>query len=132
MSMIEVQTAKLIGPALDWAVAKADEKPVTLWDECCGNGVTNGNPSEPPECCCNPNVVVFCGLFSYAPSTDWSVAGRLIDQHVYAMGKHHDVYWCHAGNHLGEGPTILIAACRAIVAAKLGDDVMIPSELVTT
>ena len=34
------------------------------------------------------------------------------------------------GLELGEGETMLIAACRAIVAAKLGEVVGVPEELV--
>jgi hypothetical protein len=137
--MIEVKTADLIGSALDWAVAKADGKDATLWDVCCGNGVSNGNPNEPPECCCNPDIEVFVGLFGYSPSTDWSVGGPLISKHLLCFEvSHEDVILALVCDENGmfvresfsTGETHLIAACRAIVAAKLGDVVSVPAELV--
>lgn len=58
MTMIEVKTAELIGPALDWAVAKAVDLPVDIAPECCGCGV-NTSHSSPPECCGEPVYGVF-------------------------------------------------------------------------
>ncbi|TLX52772.1 hypothetical protein DN824_21940 [Stutzerimonas nosocomialis] len=58
MNMIEMKTADLIGPALDWAVAKAVDLPVEIASECCGCGVQSGYES-PPECCGEPVYGVF-------------------------------------------------------------------------
>ena len=78
----------------------------------------------------------------YQPSTNWSQTGLLIDKYQVefsisedtgevgasllawrSVGKSHRTRW-------SKGPTHLIAACRAIVAAKLGDTVQIPAGLV--
>lgn len=120
MSTVEVKTAELIGPALDWAVAKAE-----LVDVCI------------PE----SDVIwaKYCG--PYNPSIHWSDGGPLISKYRF------EFEWVGSDWH-GEplqfftacgcdmpadatsaGPTHLIAACRAIVRAKLGDTVQIPAEL---
>jgi hypothetical protein len=132
--MVEVKVSELIGPALDWSVAVADGVQPTLWDVCCGNGVSNGNPNEPPECCCNPIVEVAIGFGKWKPSTDWSQGGPLIDKHQIAVRPVDGEWWCA---HLEESATLprsygrgaLVAICLAIVAANLGDTVSVPKEL---
>lgn len=141
MNTVKVKTAELEGAALDWAVAVADGKQAILWDECCGYGV-----GAPPECCCNPVIVVVVNQSNWSPSTDWSQGGPLLDLHCKSFGcvqDGKDTTWRSFGYGNGEpshpnrqmrlasGPSILIAACRAIVAAKLGAEVEIPAELVT-
>lgn len=138
--MIEVKTADMIGPALDLAVAKADGADPILWDVCCGNGVSNGNPSEPPECCCNPLVDVSVGCHKWAPSTDWAQGGPLIEEYSVMLDPWPSLWIAKIdktddrkgiqGSAVAHGDTPLIAACRAIVAAKLGDVVSVPAELV--
>lgn len=138
MNMIEVKTADLIGPALDWALAKADGADPILWDVCCGNGVSNGNPSEPPECCCNPLVDVSVGGHKWAPSTDWAQGGPLIEKFQIGLlqpsasmcGEWHASTLHPDFTDYTHKTSPLIAACRAIVAANLGDVVSVPAELV--
>lgn len=139
MKTVEVKVSELQGAALDWAVAVADGVQPTLWDVCCGNGVTNGNPSEPPECCCNPEVQVAIGFGRWSPSTDWSQGGTLIEKYSVSIGAHVagivnacvgiDVIPCGRAASSQGGPAHLIAACRAIVAVKIGDVVSVPAEL---
>lgn len=130
MKTVEVKVSELEGAALDWAVAVADGVQPTLWDVCCGNGVTNGNPSEPPECCCNPEVQVAIGFGRWQPSTDWSQGGHLIEDNKISLIYAFEQYEALIGMTVSEqAETPLIAACRAIVAAKLGDTVQIPAEL---
>lgn len=111
---VEVKTADLVGPALDWAV-----------------GVAEGNPMRVPV----SDVVWSDWHGSYAPSINWTQGGPLRDKHrVDITEGDHDV----SASILTEscecvdasGPTALIALCRAIVAAKLGDVVQVPAELV--
>lgn len=124
--MVEVKTADLAGVALDWAVAQAEGRDLATLDS-------------------DPGVLyeVFLGMLgaAYRPSSDWSQGGPLID--VYQVefsicdttdivgasmfcwksyGKSHRTRW-------SKGETHLIAACRAIVSAKLGDTVSVPREL---
>jgi hypothetical protein len=70
---------------------------------------------------------------AYSPSTKWAQGGPLIDQHASTVTQaaYDAGWWAHIGNHIGEGKTPLIAVCRAIVAAKIGDVVGVPAELIT-
>lgn len=100
--MVEVKTSDLIGPALDWAVAKA----------------------------------IGC-RFLRKWSTDWAQGGPLIDKYKVSIGHvetRDGEFWIGSISsrdgtaETSDGP--LVAACRAIVAAKLGDVVQVPSVLV--
>ena len=90
--MTKIKTSELQGAALDWAVAEATGE---QWSH---------------------------------HSTDWRQGGRLVE--YFKVGLAPDaggVWWAVvfaggvATSH-ERGPTPLIAACRAIVAAKLGDE----------
>lgn len=118
--MIEVKTTELIGPALNYATAIADG-----WDML--------------------REFDRIAIKDYSPSEDWAQGGPLIEKyHVQTSfngcgfsrsptGEHWCAYACKdSGEELrpsGSGPTPLIAACRAIVAAKIGDVVSVPVEL---
>lgn len=107
---VEVKTADLTGPALDWAVA-----------------ISQGGVASERFVWELPDGVRFYGR--YSPSTDWSVGGPLWDEWATSM-EHYDG-WCVAviGGD-AQGPTKLISLCRAIVAAKLGDVVQVPTALI--
>ena len=134
---MKVKTADLIGPALDWAVAKCEGHEVEIgW-----YGQYIGTPMEkrlgyliyldPPE-------RDEFGEVSYSPSTDWAKGGPLIQQEcleVRVFAEHGapdgGPYWISERHPtVGHGPTPLIAALRCLVAATLGDEVDIPDELV--
>ncbi|AVD86007.1 DUF2591 domain-containing protein [Pseudomonas sp. SWI44] len=132
--LIVVKTADLAGEALGWAVGKAEGLDVYL---------------EPP----GYNGVP-CRVFAryqgeaivhtkrYNPREDWALGGQLIEQHKIKLSPYADRGWYAdkvfpaeasvAGNvdWCGFGPTPLIALCRAYVAAKLGDTVQVPKELI--
>lgn len=105
--MIEVKTADLIGKALDWAVCLA----------------ANG----------------FSCLVTSDYSTDWAQGGPLIEEYrleIVFSGSRSQGWECVKSWSYQEvddtypvGETHLIAACRAIVAAKLGNVVSVPAEL---
>lgn len=128
--MVEVKTSDLEGAALDWAVAivvfEGDE------DGCIASLKINGfeiiNPS-------------YESFFEFKPSTDWSQGGPLIEKYrvdlqapthsakpwvAYACGDFYDGIY---DVFTLEADTPLIAACRAIVSAELGDVVSVPAEL---
>ena len=128
---MKIKTADLIGPALDWAVAKAE-------------GL---NPNSDPKV--RRQYVGYSGFaeangFGYAIkhySTDWSQGGPIIERERIALRAHdHDVQEWSAEpsintvqtrlSSFSTGPTPLVAACRCFVAARLGDEVDIPDELV--
>ncbi len=100
-----MKTSELTGQALDWAVAKCEGYRLDL--------VPEG---------------------SYAPSTDWSQGGPIIEREKITLRIWDDEDYVHAyidtGKEWFEGPTPLIAAMRCYVASKLGDEVEIPQELI--
>lgn len=122
MQMIEVNTADLIGAALDLAVAEVDFEGDD--DGCFPATAARGKVQI-----INPSCESF---FYYSPSTDWSQGGPLIEK-----------YWNEIDSILIEdmgsawpdflnGDMLLRVFCRAIVAAKLGDTVSVPAELLAT
>lgn len=132
--LVDVKTAELEGKALDWAVAIAEG-----WQ-----------PDRPAEGQLKKDgLIILVGThkpesmkrFSYSPSTSWISGGPLIEKYMASIILEGSNWW--AGFQAitqsmfgmgfdGEeatGPTPLIAACRAIVASKLGDTVSVPAEL---
>ena len=118
-----MKTSELIGPALDWAVAKALSDP-------------SHKPQFPdPLEGYGSGPVYTVGTYS----TDWSQGGPIIERKVIAIYKGepgarqpdwHAYKWGQQGvEHKGYGPTPLIAAMRCFVASKLGDEVDVPEEL---
>lgn len=128
MNTIEVKTSELEGDALDWAVATA-----------IGAGVLFEDWGGP-----NPWVVLSdhaaLEWVPFSPSTDWSQGGPLIEKYrleIVFDGSRNEGWRCVKDWCYGEvndtyplGETHLSAACRAIVAAKLGDVVQVPAELI--
>ncbi len=120
--MIEVKTAELSGAALRWAVAQAEGLEVTIYPPEYGNG---------------HRIAVKGRSETYRPDTNWSQGGPLFSKHLIEFVVEHEDVICAVlcddyGMQVSEfrcGETHLIAACRAIVAAKLGDTVAVPAEL---
>lgn len=120
---MKIPVSKLEGVALDWAVAKCECAEV----EYINDGITK----------CLLRVAPFTGR--YAPSTDWSQGGPLIEREECWPSRYYGaaesrgkVYQASAynGSHAyAQGPTPLIAAMRCYVASKLGNEVEVPEEL---
>lgn len=118
--MIEVQVSVLIGPALDWAAAKADGRDMELFIP------VNGR-------------VQICGMWSsgctFAPSIDGGQGWPIIAEHGKRIGlelriAENSASYLQGGMRIGHtANTVLVAAMRAIVAAILGDTVSVPVEL---
>ena len=121
--LIEVKTSNLAGAALDWAVALA-------------TGADEIQIGEHGIVCIYDTPEGGCWTNMYQPASDWSQGGPLIEKHMVSLHcpqSTGDVWagwvitekgeFCQAGDHA------LIAACRAIVAAKLGDTVQVPKDL---
>lgn len=110
-----MKTANLIGPALDWAVAKCEG-----WEE-----QWNMRYARYPE--------------MYAFSTDWSQGGPIIEREQIIIAPYADVIdgpfagWAALkwmpDRQLVKGPTPLVAAMRRYVTSKLGDEVNVPKAL---
>lgn len=123
MGLVEVKTAELVGPALNYAVADATADAFST--------------KEVPDAS-GADLDAMYGdkhIRGFSPSTDWAHGCPLRDK--YDVGIEPGVpdglrYAYVPGRDLDGsfGETALIALCRAIVAAKLGDVVQVPAELV--
>lgn len=141
---VEVKTDELVGPALDWAVAKAIgyqmiEVPPDLHGNNAGEVLAPTGLIESGYRW--PNVGrVHAAAFCKKWSVDWAQGGPLLDKYDIALnggladGERVIYATLRAVSDnspfaTAAGPTRLIAVCRAIVAAKLGDVVQVPAEL---
>tara|TARA_R110000765_G_scaffold244631_11_gene346895 strand:+ start:2461 stop:2835 length:375 start_codon:yes stop_codon:yes gene_type:complete len=124
---MKIKTSELKDAALDWAVAYALNGSAAFFDVFGARMLGRSITAE-----------VLAGAIK--PSTDWGQAGPLIDKFDVAVFRVADgecgaeighCYLQNEGLNIDQiGESRLIAACRAIVAAKLGDTVDVPEELV--
>lgn len=132
--MIEVKTSELIGPALDWAVAKCDGWFAHLGID--GNIHRSAVPSS-----VGPEYAAYGMSRVFSPSTNWSDGGPLIEKHTLRVAPHvqsngvitswaADMTWPCSTMPGQCGKTPLVAACRAIVVKEWGYSVMVPKGLV--
>ena len=149
-----MKTSELIGPALDWAVAKCEGlKECTVFGrgsvKDSGFAVPNTHGGYKPVLlkCVHDKWYKRCDGYPWGrdqviwqPSTDWSQGGLIIEREGLYLKARNDAKEWKAGalsmnrpdnkpGPLYNGPTPLIAACRCFVASKLGDEVEIPEEL---
>ena len=153
---MKIKTSELTGPALDWAVAKAEGRglqrnPVGaqgghgwwIWEE---------TPSGRGGILIDKSVYMEIGPHTqpktrnsgdrYSPSTDWAQGGPILGREltsVNLVSEENEQKWsARKAKYLPEegakvleqcGPTPLIAICRCYVASKLGDEVDVPEEL---
>ena len=123
---MKLNTSSLIGPALDWAVAKCEGYSTIR----CGAGPSQFLAYIPPN---------KRSHYKWRPSTSWTQGGPIVEREGLTIGK-----VCGSPNEwsaesfqddgvrvkfLRYGPTPLVAAMRAFVASRLGDEVEIPKEL---
>ena len=123
---MKIKTADLIGPALDWAVAKCLQPGYEEW-----------------------RLIRWIEQ-EFAPTARWSQGGPLIEQEGINLSVDYQDDWLTTdmvqigwkanlwNNSVpgtagflqwAYGPTPLIAAMRCFVASRLGDEVDIPEEL---
>lgn len=120
-----MNTSDLIGPALDWAVAKCEDDPEYV----------------------NGRIWITTGSFfsrvrrtEYSPSTNWAQGGPIIERESIAVdysdgtaSESGEPFWCASAYYSSARPhaakTPLIAAMRCFVTSKLGEEVKIPEEL---
>lgn len=128
--MIEVKVCELVGSALDWAVASA------IGGERRSYRFASNEDAPLHDAWVFPEGNHCRACTNWSPSTDWSQVGPLIDQEIVEVAScsvgcgwyvRHRNKTCDGDQQYGE--TMLIATCRAIVAAKLGDVVQVPAEL---
>ncbi len=144
MSTSKIKTAELTGAALDWAVGKAVGAELRIMKNYDGTALAN-HPLTLMKVKKSP---VYDGVeidHWWSPSTDWSQGGPLIEKYHITFssiwnGSHSRLFATigfrrtisgeNANGTGGKEFNYLLAACRAIVAAKLGDEVEVPQELV--
>lgn len=109
---MKYQVAELEGVLLDAAVAKAGGSSPMIT----ALGGLHG------DC-----VVLREGGGAFRPSTHWGHGGPIIDREVHTLRREHEEAWyaeCKSFGRVGE--TALIAAMRAYIASKLGEEVELP------
>ena len=135
--MIEVKTAELTGPVLDWAVGIVVYGKVYVYPDgglCPPEGTISLNEDDGTLW---TNIGEFHHGDQWTPSTDWDQGGPMIASHQVNLHSPQTSDDCWAawvtirGKDFCQGGwQPLVAACRAIVAAKLGDVVSVPAELI--
>lgn len=114
---MKVETDKLVGAQLDWAVAKAEGHSPYIQPATGLNTIKRG-----------------CVVDYYNPSSNWSWAGPIIENELHSIqhaehSKWGGVIWqAESGDNLAYGPTFLIAAMRCYVKTKLGHTVEVPND----
>ena len=125
-----MKTSELTGCALAYAVGVADNRRIRFGVG--GSLEVRGRTEDGEELSDDWDVWML-----WYPQASWSQAGPIIEREnisVTATGfpwwQCEDGWYAHHGNDLyAYGDTPLIAAMRAFVASKLGDEVEIPEEL---
>jgi len=125
--LIEVKTAELTGEALGWAVGIAEGLDLILVHPEYGN---------PWRVFARHQATATEYTKRYNPWEDWALGGPLIEKHVRlieatASSEVASAVWCPVAEREGEGwgGTVLTSSMLAIVAAKLGNTVQVPKEL---
>lgn len=126
--LIEVKTADLAGEALGWAVGTAEGLELILAPPEYGN---------PWRVFARYRASATEHTKRFNPWEDWAVGGPLIEKRMVSLHcpQSTDDVWdgwviTDKGEFCQAGDSALIAASRAIVAAKLGDTVQVPKELI--
>ena len=139
---MKIKTSELIGPALDWAAAKADENLHPKGDVRLLDGkvftIEPGNYEQSDR------------WQRYSPSISWAQGGPILDREITKVFRNVGGTWSamilkdvpippeDQGTSLaltrraqwnGAGPTPLVAVMRCYVASALGREVEVPDEL---
>jgi hypothetical protein len=122
---MKIKTEDLTGAALDWAVAKC-------------MGYVEQGVYGPPEFRDSEVYLCYCGAVlnsCYSPTTDWAQGGPIIERERISIRQWTNVPLVHAympqddAPWVSDGTSPLIAAMRAYVSSRLGDEVEVPEEL---
>lgn len=135
MNTFKIKTAELTGAALDWAVAQVVGVKVIT------------DPNSPRQRQMVEDAEAVNGWYCYSPSTDWSQGGPLIEKYhitfssiwngwhsrLFAtIGFRRTISGENANGAGGKEFNYLLAACRAVVVAEMGDEVEVPQELISS
>jgi len=142
---MQVAVESATGVVLNWMVAQCEGFPSTIWH----------SVPMPEDYTCHCGLYVHPAHRNwkaihiedcpeqYRYSTDWAQGGPIIDREIHNLFKWNQIepgpeIWCAVHNHKTpegiyalqmDGPTMLIAAMRCYVLAKLGPLVEVPDEL---
>lgn len=124
---MKVKTSQLIGPALDWAVAKASG--VRTY-------ISRYEHTMTGVCILDADLVDMDtdGQQELKYSRDWSQGGPILEREsigVLMVGIRVRQWRADCGSAC-HGPTPLVAAMRAYVVKKWGHEVYVPDELMET
>lgn len=137
--MVEVEVGTLIGPALDYLIATIEELPIRHDPMAFGNTANGGYWVWDKSL--GGKMLQIGALHStgYSPSTNWNLLGPLIMKFPIVIGNHESgeddgKFWGSAHCFIGHTDFqttdgVMVAACRAIIAYKLGAVVKIPRSL---
>lgn len=115
-----MKTRDLIGAQLDWAVAKCEGYECEFGDEVSGPWLV------PQEGYLHDEKP----LASFRPSTNWNLAGAIIEREGIGLMPSGTAYFeRNGGTFYSYGPTPLVAAMRCFCVSRLGDEINIPEEL---
>lgn len=114
---MKIKTTDLIGPTLDWAVAKCEGfSEFQFWHT---GAVTSRYEN---------GITV-----THNYSVNWDKAGPIIEKYQITVSIRHDGWWRAWLYDINDephtyviGPTPLIAAMRCFVASKLGEEIEVP------
>ncbi|MEK9725822.1 MAG: phage protein NinX family protein [Rhodospirillaceae bacterium] len=145
MNMTNKRVAELEGAQLDWAVAKA------AGYDCAMNWAGTVDITQKSAQSMGIPDSLWCGAYghgsvNFRPSEWWAHGGPIIERERISLWEYDDCYaevvagnvfaavggvhgWDDGtlvSNDCHTGPTRLIAAMRAFVASKLGDEVEVP------
>lgn len=131
-----MKTLELIGPALDWAVAKCEGLPIRKDPMHLDGDYWIWPDMWPPT----PEYARIGGKKNgYSPSTNWAQGGPIIERERIAINPSARIgtlQWAaipedHKAGSLINcwGSTPLTAAMRCYVVSKLGNEIEIPKEL---
>ena len=124
-----MQIDQLTGFSLDWAVARSE-----------GAGSALVETHSRGIVLLLSDATVHCDIGeTYAPSTNWTQGGPIIEREKITIRPHAETGGWTASlltirddvltTIFEEGPTPLIAAMRCYVAASLGDEVEVPDSI---
>ena len=136
-----MKTSELIGPALDWAVAKSMGFNMHT-GALLGGFIREGTWLQGYYI---HNENAWLPLRLYKPSSEWDKGGPIIERKKIKISPNLNDTWSaqirHETSHPlvahkvlagwtnSSGPTILVAAMRCLVRSKLGDEIELPEKL---
>jgi hypothetical protein len=121
-----MKVSELTGAQLDYWVAKAEGLNAVIERKFPQRFAFNVGTA--PECCWVHGWKI-AGEQLFAPSEDWAQGGPIIERKkidiIFGENAWYVPQWCHGDvdGLIASGPTPLIAAMRAYVFSKFGDDV---------